>query len=125
MYCPVCLNDGLKINSKGILKLSFNGKQKDSSKVLYNLKKETTEQVYGNIKDKMEEFFKWYSTFNNKETIENVEIFTLDLTCTSKNCAMPFNSKISMIGMIIDQKKVKEFTEELGKKYNIKTNIKG
>lgn len=123
MYCPVCFNSGLALNSRGLIKLSFNGKQKDTSRTLYNIQKESTDEIKKNIKDKIEEFFKWYSTLQNKDPMKEIEIYTIDFTCPSK-CNIPLSSKISVIGTIISQKEVIAMATELGAKYNIPVALK-
>lgn len=123
MYCPVCFNAGLALNSRGVIKLSFNGKQKDTSRTLYNVQKESSEEIKKNIKDKIEEFFKWYSTMQNKDPMKEIEIYTIDFTCTNK-CSIPLSSRISVIGTVLTQKEVIAMANELGTKYNIPVSLK-
>lgn len=123
MYCPVCFNAGLALNSRGLIKLSFNGKQKDTSRTLYNVQKESSEVIKKNIKDKIEEFFKWYSTMQNKDPMKEIEIYTIDFTCVNK-CNIPLSAHISVIGTVITQKEVIAYANELGAKYNIPVSLK-
>lgn len=123
MYCPVCFNSGLALNSRGLIKLSFNGKQKDTSRILYNVQKESNDVIKKNIKDKIEEFFKWYSTMQNKDPMKEIEIYTIDFTCSNK-CNIPLTTRISVIGTILSQKEVIAYADELGKKYNIPVSLK-
>lgn len=123
MYCPVCFNSGLSLNSRGLIKLSFNGKQKDTSRILYNVQKESNDVIKKNLKDKIEEFFKWYSTMQNKDPIKEIEIYTIDFVCTNK-CNIPLSAHISVIGTLLTQKEVIAYATELGTKYNIPVALK-
>jgi hypothetical protein len=66
MYCPVCFQNTMKIRSNGVIKLAFNGKSRNTSLFTYNLQKETTEQLEAKLREKIVDFFSFYSEFANK-----------------------------------------------------------
>ncbi len=119
MYCPVCFQNTLKVKSNGVIKLAFNGKSKNSSLFTYNLQKETQEQLLAKLREKVVDFFSFYSEFNNKSPIKNFEAYSADFLCTN-NCKIDMiNTKVSMIGMIYTIPEVKSILEEEGKKFGI------
>ena len=122
MYCPTCFNDTLKLNSRGVIKLSFDGKQKDTSLFLFNVQKETHEDLLKNLKSKIDEYFKWYSSFQSKEVIKNIEVYTNDFTCT-KHCKIPLTTKLTVIGLLFSQKEVKDIAVEIAKTYQLQIKI--
>jgi hypothetical protein len=124
MYCPTCFNDTLKLNSRGVIKLAFNGKSKDTSLLLFNLQKETVDEVRQGIVLKIEELFKWFSTFQTKDPIKSIEIYSNDYNC-SNNCKIPLNVRISITGILISQHELKKVAEDFSKKYQISVQFKG
>lgn len=119
MYCPVCFQNTLKVKSNGVIKLAFNGKSKNSSLFTYNLQKETQDQLLAKLREKVVDFFSFYSEFNNKSPIKNFEAYSADFLCTN-NCKIDMiNTKVSMIGMIYSIPEVKSILEEEGKKFGI------
>lgn len=122
MYCPTCFNDTLKLNSRGVIKLAFDGKQKDTSLFLFNVQKETHEELLKNLKAKIEEYFKWYSSFQSKDPIKNIEVYTNDFTCVN-HCKIPLTTKLTVVGLIFSAKEVHDIAKELGKTYQIQLKL--
>ena len=117
MYCPKCMNNSLHINSRGVMHIVINGKQMDAGRFLYNI--EDRDQFFRDLEAKLEEFFKWYASFQNRDPISKVEICTSDVSCDDK-CAIPISHKSSIVGSdIIPKAKVKAMLDNLGKKYNM------
>jgi hypothetical protein len=83
MYCPVCFQNTLKIRSSGVIKLSFNGKSRNTSLFTYNLQKETQEQLDAKLREKIVDFFSFYAEFNNKTPIKVFELYSADFICTN------------------------------------------
>ncbi len=123
MYCPTCFSDTLKLSSRGVVKLSFNGKSKDTSLFLYNLQKESSDEIKRSIQDKIEEFFKWYSSFQSKDPIKNIELYSSDYTCTN-NCKIPLNTRITVTGLLISTKELQKMCQDLGQKYQVPVQLK-
>ncbi len=123
MYCPTCFSNTLKLSSRGVIKLSMNGKSKDTSQLLFNLQKETVDEVKVGIIEKVEELFKWYSTFQSKDPIKSIEIFSNDYNC-SNNCKIPLNVRISITGILITPQELKKVAEEFSKKYQVNLSFK-
>lgn len=123
MYCPVCFQNTLKVKSSGVIKLAFNGKSKASSLFTYNLQKDSQEQLIAKLREKVVEFFSFYSEFNNKSPIKNFEAFSADFLCTN-SCKMDMiNTKVSIVGVIFTVAEVKALMEEEGKKYGITIEV--
>jgi hypothetical protein len=119
MYCPVCFQNTMKIRSSGVVKLSFNGKSRNTSLFTYNLQKETQEQLDAKLREKIVDFFSFYSEFANKTPIKVFEAYSADFVCTN-NCKLDLmNTKVSVVGNIYSAQKVKAMLQEEGKKFGI------
>ena len=66
MYCPQCFSNSLRLNSRGVVKLTINGKQMDTGRFLFNLDTEAMEEIQEKLRDKIEEFFKYRDGDNNR-----------------------------------------------------------
>lgn len=119
MYCPVCFQDTMKVKSSGVIKLVFNGKSKNSSLYTYNLQKETQEQLLAKLREKIVDFFSFYSKFNNKSPIKKFEAYSADFICTNSCQIGTINTKLSIIGVIYTHKEVKNLLQEEGDKFGI------
>ena len=119
MYCPVCFQNTMKIRSSGVVKLSFNGKSRNTSLFTYNLQKETQEQLDAKLREKIVDFFSFYSEFANKTPIKVFEAYSADFVCTN-NCKLDImNTKVSVVGIMYPQQKVRSMLSEEGKKFGI------
>lgn len=109
----------MKIRSSGVVKLSFNGKSRNTSLFTYNLQKETQEQLDAKLREKIVDFFSFYSEFNNKTPIKNFEAYSADFICTNSCKLDLMNTKVSVVGNIYSVQKVKQMLQEEGKKFGI------
>ncbi len=123
MYCPKCLNDTLSVSSRGVVNLIVNGKQMDAGRFLFNLGKESPEDLQKSFQTKLEEFFIWYSGFKNKDPITRIEVCSGDFRCES-GCRIDINSRFSVINILIPRKTVLKLLDELGQKYNLRVELK-
>ncbi|MAX65504.1 MAG: hypothetical protein QF441_04110 [Bacteriovoracaceae bacterium] len=123
MYCPVCFNDTLKIASSGVVKLLFNGKAKSTSQFFYNLSQDKDEELLQKIEDVVKDYFIYYSGFQNKDPIENIDAYSIDFKCENK-CVININHKVNVIGLLFSQDELNEIVERLAKKYNIPIDLK-
>ncbi len=123
MYCPKCFNDTLSVHSRGVAKLLFNGKQMDTSQFLYNIKQESPEQIYEKLREKIAEFFQWYSGFQNKSPIKKFEVFSQDFVCKN-NCKLDIGTKFTLLNILFNAQKVYEILEEEASKYSVPIDIK-
>ena len=116
MYCPKCFNNSLHINSRGVMQIIINDRQMDAGRFLYDLENER--QFKFDLQSKLEEFFKWYSGFQNAEEISKIEICTSDVSCDYK-CAIPLITKFSVIDSVIPKKDLMNSLSNLGQKYKL------
>jgi hypothetical protein len=123
MYCPVCFQNTLKIRTNGVIKLSFNGKSRNNSLFTYNLQKETQEQLEAKLKEKITDFFKFYSDFNNKAPIKNFEAYSADFLCLNSCKIDMMNTKVTVIGSVYSLATVKKLLQEEGAKWNIPVEL--
>jgi hypothetical protein len=123
MYCPVCFQNTLKIRSGGVIKLSFNGKSRNTSLFTYNLQKESQEQLEAKLKEKIVDFFSFYSEFANRTPIKTFEAYSGDFVCMN-NCKIDMiKTKVSVIGIIYPIATVKEFLKAEGNKWAIEIDV--
>lgn len=123
MYCPKCLNNTLRLSSRGVIHLIINGKQMDAGRFLYNLQSMDKREILQDLSHKIEEFFKWYSSFRNQTAIEVVELITADIQC-EEGCSMPFNQKVSIVEVLISGRDLKKILSDLGEKYDMQIELK-
>jgi hypothetical protein len=123
MYCPVCFQNTLKIRSNGVIKLAFNGKSRNNSLFTYNLQKETQEQQIEKLREKIIDFFSFYSEFNNKTPIKNFEAYSADFMCTNECKIDMMQTKVSIVGVLFPAALVKKLLQEEGKKFGIEIEV--
>lgn len=119
MYCPVCFQNTMKIRSNGVIKLAFNGKSRNTSLYTYNLQKETQEQLLAKLREKVVDFFSFYSEFNNKSPIQKFEAYSADFICTNSCKIDMMSTKVSVVGIVYSQAEVKKLLDDEGKKFGI------
>ena len=123
MYCPVCFQNTMKIRSSGVIKLSFNGKSRNTSLYTYNLQKETQEQLDAKLREKIVDFFSFYAEFNNKTPIKVFELYSADFMCTNSCKIDVMNTKVSVVGLVYPRPLVKAMLTEEGKKFGIEIEV--
>lgn len=123
MYCPVCFQDTLKVKSNGVIKLAFNGKSRNNSLYTYNIQKETNDQLVAKLREKIVDFFSFYSEFNNKLPIKTFEAYSSDFLCTNSCKIDMVNTKLSVVGVIYKVSDVKAVLNEEGKKFGITIEV--
>lgn len=123
MYCPVCFQDTLKVKSNGVIKLAFNGKSRNNSLYTYNIQKETNDQLVAKLREKIVDFFSFYSEFNNKLPIKTFEAYSSDFLCTNSCKIDMVNTKLSVVGVIYKVSEVKAVLNEEGKKFGITIEV--
>jgi hypothetical protein len=122
MYCPICFNDTLKIRSSGVIKLTFDGLAKNTSQYTYNLKTDDSKRLKFKLKEKIEEFCKWYGDFQNKSPIKRLQLFSADFQC-SNNCSLSLDNRMTVVGPIYYAEDVVRILKEQGKKYKIHVEV--
>lgn len=122
MYCPVCFSNTLQMSPSGVIHLMINNKEMDAGRFLYNTQKESSDKIKDKLFKKVEEFFKWYSSFQNKEPISKLFIYSSDFVCTKK-CKMPIGTKFQVLDIMFDLEKIQPDLEELAYKYELELEI--
>lgn len=113
----------MKMRSSGVVKLSFNGKSRNTSLFTYNLQKDTPEQLETKLREKVVDFFSFYATFANKTTIKNFEIYSADFIC-STGCKMDMlTTKLSVVGFLYTAQTIKNVLKDEAKKYSIEVDV--
>ncbi len=123
MYCPVCFQNTMKIRSSGVIKLSFNGKSRNTSLFTYNLQKETQEQLDAKLREKIVDFFSFYAEFNNKTPIKNFEAYSADFMCTNTCKIDVMKTKVSVVGIVYPVPVVRAMLNEEAKKFGIEIEV--
>jgi hypothetical protein len=123
MYCPVCFQNTMKIRSSGVIKLSFNGKSRNTSLYTYNLQKETQEQLDAKLREKIVDFLSFYSEFNNKTPIKTFEAYSADFMCTNSCKLDMMSTKVSVVGVVYPIPVVKKMLQDEAKKFGIDIDV--
>lgn len=123
MYCPICLNNTLNVNSRGVVHLVVNGKKMDSGRFLFNFNDMSKDEFLQSFIAKVESFFKWYSNFENKEPIAIVELFTNDIACLD-SCKIPIGHYVSVIDLLVNKETLKNLLNEHAQKYQMTIELK-
>ncbi len=120
-YCPKCLNNTLDIKSRGVVQVIVNSKQMDTGRFLYNLSDD--EDVAESMEEKLEDFFKWYSNFQNKDPIEVVELLTTDFACENK-CPIDLSLKFTIVDVLISRERLEKCIKGLAVTYDMALELK-
>jgi hypothetical protein len=124
MYCPVCFNDTLKLASNGVVRLTFDGKARNTSLFSYNLSKDNDETLYKKLRERVSEYFEWYGGFSNKKPIKLIEIFSSDFICSNRCRLGPDCNKIGVIDILFNKKEIQKILDEEANRLNIKLEFK-
>lgn len=104
--------------------MAFNGKSRSTSLFTYNLQKETQEQLLAKFREKVVDFFSFYSEFNHKDPIKNFEAYSSDFVCTAGCKIDVINTKVSVVSVVYSTKEVVDILTEEGKKFGIDIEVK-
>ena len=121
LYCPKCLNSTISIKSKGVAFFLVNGKQQDSSRILYNIDKDP-EIFHDDFYKALENFMKWYLNFKNRSPITKFSMYTNRFSCDS-GCSFSGNTRFSVVNILISSDDIIKFINMAGKKYGIEVNL--
>ena len=122
MYCPVCFEDSLYLKPRGVIITVINGKHMDTGRFLFNELKDTPEDRLNELENKIDEFLKWYSSFQNKDPIKSLGLYSSDFVCKN-SCKIPINTRISIVDIIFEQKDVQKILEKLAEKYGFEIDL--
>lgn len=123
MYCPVCFQNTLKLRSNGVVKLSFNGKSRNTSLFTYNLNKDSGADLAEKLRDKIVDFLSWYAEFQNKAPIKTIEAYSSDCQCSNACKIDLVNTRVSVIGVMYSFKEIEHIMQAEGKKFAIEISL--
>ena len=123
MYCPKCFNQTLFIKQKGVVDIYINGKRRDNGRFLFNMDPAYHEEVIADFTNKCDDFFKWYAGFNNQDSIQYVELHTVDVKCDS-GCAFSPMERFSAVDSVISGTEIKKIIQKLAEKYSMQVELK-
>ena len=121
MYCPICFNDTLKLASSGVVKFTFDGKSMSTSQFYYNITQDTQSRLKAKIKAVIEEYFEYYSSFQNQSEIKRVTLSSIDFKCSNR-CIIKVDNRVSVLGLLIEQSEVDKILKSEAKKRGIPLN---
>lgn len=123
MYCPKCLNDSLLVSPKGVITLILNGKQMNNGRFLYNIERDDFSEFNRALREKIDEFFKWYENFQNRDPIHTVEVCSSDFVC-SNGCAIGVHETFSVVDLLISYKDLVKMIKEEADKFGVGVELK-
>ncbi len=123
MYCPVCFNSSLMLRKQGIVQVLIDGRPRNASKFLFNTDKETKEEMIENLKDKVDEYYKWYCGFQNKTNEVKIGLFSGDYICMENYCVIPSNTTLNVVGTLFDKDETLALVQKIGTKYKLSVTL--
>ena len=102
--------------------MTFDGKSKSTSQFYYNLKEETQLSLNKKLREKVAEYFEYYSNFQNKSVIKEIYISSSDFKCAN-SCAISLEQKFSVVNLVIKAQDFLDIIEEEAKKYDIEIDL--
>lgn len=123
MYCPKCLSDNLFLASRGVADLIINGKHMDAGKFIFNTEAARQKNIASEFEKKVEEFFKWYSGFNNIEPITQIQLISADVKCESCGFIPTTSGKVSVVDTLIPAMEMKKILFKIAEKYGLKIKL--
>ena len=123
MYCPECFDSGLKPASNGIIKMTFNGKSKSNSQFVYDTNRDLPEDIYQKLREVVIDYFKWYSTFQNKDKITHISVFSSSFVCR-QGCTIGINHRLNVLDIFLNIDVVKSIIEEEALNFKIEVDLK-
>ncbi|MCK5074326.1 MAG: hypothetical protein KAQ98_12930 [Bacteriovoracaceae bacterium] len=122
LYCPKCFGNHLKLAPRGVVHISINNKHMQSSQFLFNTVKDDEKVIANNIREKFDEFMNWYSSFQNKDPIKDVQLSSSDFVCEN-GCKVSISSRYNIINILISQEIVMKILNEVAYSYNIRVEV--
>lgn len=125
MYCPGCFNNSLLLKRSGVVNVIVNGKQMDAGRFLFHFDGEGPEgheKFMHNLEVKIEEFFRWYQNFKNKESIKTIHLWTNDVQCENR-CKLPLDQKFSLIDVVVTFSELNEIIQRLAPRYGMQIEL--
>lgn len=95
----------------------------DAGRFLFNIVDGREEMLVNDLTKKIEEFFKWYSNFQNPQPIYVVELLTAHVNCDN-NCPFSPSQRFSVVGVLIKREQVTSILKTLGEKYKMEIELK-
>ena len=89
---------------------------------MFNRNQETDDQIEENLKKKINEFFSWYSRFNNATAIQYVQIISNNFGCAT-GCQIKADYKFSIIDVLVPKSVVVKHLQAAAKKYNMEVKL--
>jgi hypothetical protein len=110
------------MKSRGVVNVIINGKQMDAGRFLFNLDKDSPEELKASLSKKFDEFFRWYGNFNNKDPIDTIELVTNEVVC-EMGCAIPLNFRFSVIDILLKGGVIREMLIKYATKYDVEIQL--
>ena len=123
MYCPLCLQLGLTLNSNGVATLYVNKKHLDNGRFLFNVQAQSKQEIFDLAEKKLKEFMQWYSRFQNIQPIETIEILSNNFNCPNK-CKLSIDHNFSVLDILIPSQKFFDSANKYAPRYNLVIKLK-
>lgn len=95
----------------------------DAGRFLFNLEnEERLKQLKPSLKQKIREFFDWYSGFQNRDPVTLVAIDTSDMMC-EEGCVIAAKNRFSIIDVLITKAELMEVLMAEGKRHGIEIKL--
>jgi hypothetical protein len=114
----------MKIRSSGVVRLKFNGKSISTSLFTYDLQKDTQEQLLEKLRDKINDFFVFYSKLKNQSPIKHFEAISGDFSCRNGCNLNVMTTKVSVIRVLYTVEEIQAMLSEEAAKFGVDLEVK-
>ena len=115
-YCPKCFSVQLTLETSSIVHVVINEMQMDAGRILFNANQKKAVFI-SNLMTKIETFFHWYQSLQNKTPIKSVKIFSSDYRCVN-DCALR-GTKISVVNDLVSPEELTGMLNKLVENYAV------
>ena len=102
--------------------MTFDGKAKTTSQFFYDLKKETVEETLKKLEAAVDEYFSWYSTFQNQDPVRQVSLRTSDFICQNR-CSLGGQIQLSVVDLVVPKRQLVEILQTTADKRGIRLKL--
>lgn len=120
-YCPSCFSNTKQMKISGIVHVVINDMQMDAGRILFNLKQDR-EVALKDLEGKIEEFFCWYSSFQNKQPIKKIKLYSNDFECLN-GCNIGIKN-FSIVDVLFTSNQIFRLLEKVSLKNPLRIELK-
>lgn len=91
--------------------------------MFYNLAQDKDTDLLNKLEEVIEDYFLYYSKFQNKDPIKYIEAYSIDFKCFHK-CVITLTNKVNVIGVLFSLNEIQDVIKKCAAKYQIPLELK-